>query len=165
VSESVELTCDSEATTAALAVDLAQAVLRCGPNAFTLYLEGPLGAGKTTFARSFIAGLGHVGRVPSPSYTLVEPYEVAGYHLLHVDLYRLRDPAELADLGLDAELRDRHLLVVEWPSQAADRLPPPDLRLGLEPRGQVRQLILRAGSVVGAKVLQALPELKSETTG
>ena len=79
-------------------------------------LSGPLGAGKTSLARGLIAALGHEGEVPSPSFAIVQPYEELYPPVFHVDLYRLEDPQELLELGLD-DLSDA-LLLVEWPERA-----------------------------------------------
>lgn len=94
-----------------------------------LYLEGELGAGKTTFARGFLRALGVTDRVRSPTYTLVDVYPTPGPTLLHVDLYRLRDPAELDALGLRDWARPGHIWLIEWPEKGAGRLPAPDLTL------------------------------------
>ncbi|WP_300537085.1 tRNA (adenosine(37)-N6)-threonylcarbamoyltransferase complex ATPase subunit type 1 TsaE [Sphingosinicella sp.] len=87
-------------------------------------LSGDLGAGKTALARGILAGLGHVGEVPSPTFTLVQSYEVPGVRLpvWHVDLYRLEDPDEVEELGLDEILADG-VLVIEWPERAGARWP------------------------------------------
>ena len=87
-------------------------------------LSGDLGAGKTALARGILAGLGHVGEVPSPTFTLVQSYEVPGVRLpvWHVDLYRLEDPDEVEELGLDEILADG-ALVIEWPERAGGRWP------------------------------------------
>ncbi|MBA4759229.1 tRNA (adenosine(37)-N6)-threonylcarbamoyltransferase complex ATPase subunit type 1 TsaE [Sphingosinicella sp.] len=87
-------------------------------------LSGDLGAGKTALARGILAGLGHVGEVPSPTFTLVQSYEVPGVRLpvWHVDLYRLEDPDEVEELGLDEILADG-ALVIEWPERAGARWP------------------------------------------
>jgi tRNA threonylcarbamoyladenosine biosynthesis protein TsaE len=94
-------------------------------------LSGPLGAGKTTLARGFIAALGHSGDVPSPSFAIVQPYEELDPAVWHVDLYRLEDPSELAELGLDAAAEG--VLLVEWPERAGPDAWPQALRLALEP--------------------------------
>jgi len=132
-----------------------------------LYFEGELGAGKTSLIRGLLAGLGHRGRVPSPTYTLVEPYLLDRYRVLHVDLYRLRDPAELDDLGLADELAapdDRgrgSLLLAEWPSRGAGRLPHPDLVLQLAIDGERRRVTLSPRTAPGSglvrEVQHALP--------
>lgn len=93
-------------------------------------LSGPLGVGKTALARSVIRALGHVGDVPSPSFAIVQPYEDLDPPVWHVDLYRLEDKGELAELGLDS-LADAALLV-EWPERAGEGEWPDGLRLRLE---------------------------------
>lgn len=96
-----------------------------------VYLQGELGSGKTTLARGFLQALGITGPVRSPTYTLVELYAAAGITLVHADLYRLRDPAELESLGLREWAAPGHLWLVEWPERGGARLPPPDLALRL----------------------------------
>jgi tRNA threonylcarbamoyladenosine biosynthesis protein TsaE len=93
-------------------------------------LSGPLGVGKTALARSIIAALGHVGDVPSPSFAIVQPYEELEPALWHVDLYRIEDPSELDELGLDS-LGDS-VLLVEWPERAGENAWPGALRLKLD---------------------------------
>ena len=94
-----------------------------------VWLSGDLGAGKSTFARGVLTALGARGPIKSPSYTLLESYELPGVHVVHLDLYRLRDPEEFENLGLADYHRPRHLWLVEWPERGAGRLPPPDLEL------------------------------------
>ena len=96
-----------------------------------ILLDGPLGAGKTTFVRGLLVALGHVGEVPSPSFAIVQPYDDLPLPLWHADLYRIADPSELAELGLDSVLGDG-VLVVEWPGHAGeDAWPPGALALSL----------------------------------
>ena len=113
-----------------------------------VYLEGDLGTGKTTLVRGILRGLGHRGSVRSPTYTLVEPYEIAGLHLYHLDLYRLGDPEELEYLGLRDLLDERSVLLVEWPERGKGVLPPPDLRIliGHAPPGRDLELVPRSGA-------------------
>lgn len=111
----------------------------------TVYLEGDLGAGKTTLARGWLAGMGHTGRVKSPTYTLLELYELpGGARLAHMDLYRLADPEELEFLGV----RDLSgWLLVEWPEKGADHLPAADLEIRIEFLPDAgRRVIVRASS-------------------
>lgn len=105
-----------------------------------LTLHGNLGCGKTTLSRGLIQALGHTGAVKSPTYTLVEPYELCGRHVLHYDLYRLSDPEELEFLGMRDFLDADTLTLVEWPERAGNWLPAPDLALHLQVEGSGRRL-------------------------
>ena len=91
-------------------------------------LSGELGAGKSTFARGVLRALGARGSIKSPSYTLLETYELPAVHVVHLDLYRLVDPAELEHLGLADYHRPGFLWLIEWPERGAGRLPVPDLQ-------------------------------------
>lgn len=94
-------------------------------------LEGSLGAGKTTLVRGLLAALGHLGEVPSPTFAIVQPYDDLPLPLWHADLYRIEDPSELDELGLDTVL-DNGALVIEWPSRAGPDAFPHALALSLE---------------------------------
>ena len=124
--------------------------------ALVIGLSGELGAGKTTLVAGLLAGLGHAGPVRSPTYTLIEPYRLAGRDLYHCDLYRLRDPAELDDLGLRDLAADRSVLLVEWPNRAGDRLGRPDLLLQIDYAPPGRAIAIDSSSEVGRQVLAAL---------
>ncbi len=100
-----------------------------------VHLEGDLGAGKTTLVRGALRALGHRGPVKSPTYTLIEPYEVGGTRLYHLDLYRLSDPGELEYLGLRELLAEPAWVFIEWPEHGRPWLPPADLRLSIEVTG------------------------------
>ena len=136
------LLADAEQT-AALGAALARA-LRAQPGAM-IHLQGDLGAGKTTLARGLLQALGVVGRVRSPTYTLMEPYELPGRTALHMDLYRLADPLELQNLGLADYPAERTLWLVEWPDKGGALLPPADLQLSLSPENGGRCAELRLG--------------------
>lgn len=121
---------------------------------WTILLEGELGAGKSTLARAFIHALGHEGPVPSPTYTLVEPYYLPQAVVYHVDLYRVSDEEELRYLGwneLDAGLR-----LVEWPGRAPGLMASADLLLTLEYEGPGRKLTMSGLSERGAAVVATL---------
>lgn len=92
-----------------------------------IYLEGQLGAGKTTFVKGFLRGLGYEGLVKSPTYTLVELYPVADYFILHADLYRIKDPYELEEMGFRDYLTEKTISLIEWASFADAWLPKPTL--------------------------------------
>ena len=142
---------DAEATEA-LGARLAQSII---PG--IIYLQGDLGAGKTTFARGLLRGLGHEGRVRSPTYTLVEPYLFDSGVVYHLDLYRLADPEELEWLGLRDMLAERALLLVEWPERGAGVLPAADLVISLEYSGGGRRVTLDATSATGEQLLEKVP--------
>lgn len=97
-----------------------------------IHLHGELGAGKTTLARGLIRGLGYVGRVKSPTFTLVEPYRFSSLSLYHFDFYRFEDPDEWLDAGLEECFDGTAVCLVEWPGKAGPALPSPDLEIRLE---------------------------------
>jgi len=119
-------------------------------------LSGDLGAGKTTLVGGLLAALGHAGPARSPTYSLIESYRLAGRDIHHCDLYRLRDPEELEDLGLRDLLAGPSVVLVEWPERAGDRLREPDLRLHLEYTDTGRRVALDASTVPGRRVLAGL---------
>jgi tRNA threonylcarbamoyladenosine biosynthesis protein TsaE len=121
-----------------------------------IFLEGDLGAGKTTLARGLLRGLGHEGRVKSPTYTLVESYQLAGRQLHHWDLYRLADPEELLFLGMEDLCDGKSLLLIEWPEKGEGMLPPVDLSIRIDYRHGGRQLLLQPMSLQGEGWLEAI---------
>ena len=145
---------------------LAQQLAATAPASALVLLEGDLGAGKTTFARAFLRALGVTGAVRSPTYTLVESYDLPKRRVLHLDLYRLGGGEELDALGLRDEW-DAALVLIEWPSQGGDALPPPDLSIHLQflPEAPMqRQLRLRASTPRGTEWLRAAPS-EAKTIG
>jgi len=117
---------EDEEATARVGAELAQHV-QAGD---VITLSGPLGVGKTALARGLLAALGHEGEVPSPSFSIVQPYEDLDPPVWHVDLYRIEDPSELDELGLDAAADA--VLLVEWPERAGTSLWPEALALSLD---------------------------------
>lgn len=137
---------DADAT-AACGAALARAL--DGVAGGTVWLSGELGAGKTTLTRGLLRALGIAGPIRSPTYTLLEPYErqpgAAPLRILHMDLYRLADPLELDNLGLDDYPPRECLWLVEWPERGGALLPQPDLLLRLVRAGNGRQLCWQIG--------------------
>ncbi|MFT7365437.1 MAG: tRNA threonylcarbamoyladenosine biosynthesis protein TsaE [Marinobacter psychrophilus] len=144
-----------ESETERLGRELARLVQRA-ENALAIYLDGDLGMGKTTLSRGLLRGLGHEGAVKSPTYTIVEPYENLQPPVYHFDLYRLKDPEELEFMGIRDYFNDHNLCLVEWPERGEELLPTADLTVYLESQGNGRSAILRAGSKMGADMLNEL---------
>lgn len=142
------LTLDDEQATTALGARIAGAL---GTPPLVIFLSGELGAGKTTLARGILRGLDYAGKVVSPTYTLLEPYEISGRTILHIDLYRIADPGELEYLGLDDHLANS-VLLVEWPEKGQGWLPQPDLIIRLEHDANGRTAKLEALSTSGAAI-------------
>lgn len=119
-----------------------------------LALNGPLGAGKTTFSRHLLRALGVTGRIKSPTYAVLEPYELANLHISHLDFYRFEDPREWIDAGLRDVFAEPGLKLAEWPDKAAPLLPTPDLRLDIEPvDGKRRHVTVHAMTPRGVELL------------
>ncbi len=139
--------------TIAAGADLARRLCAAGMDQLTLFLIGDLGTGKTTLARGFLRALGQTGRVPSPTYTLIEPYELDRLTVYHIDLYRLADPRDADDLGLSELPGPGVVMLVEWPERAGERLPQADVSVTLTLAGRGRKMELRAATAVGDSLL------------
>ena len=135
----------------------------CCPGPFVVFLEGDLGAGKTTLVRGFLRGLGHAGTVKSPTFTLIEPYDLPAGPVFHLDLYRLGDAEELEYLGLRDLLGEHSVLLVEWPARGEGSLPPADLRIDIEHRDPGRRLRLEGLSQRGRRAARAAADAFSST--
>jgi tRNA threonylcarbamoyladenosine biosynthesis protein TsaE len=123
-----------------------------------VYVSGVLGAGKTTFVRGFLRALGHLGPVKSPTFTMVESYDLPGRQVHHFDLYRLSDPEELYFLGFEDYLDAGADCFVEWPQRARDYLPAPDLDIDIEIVQGGRRLRCAARTESGLDALVVLNE-------
>lgn len=122
-----------------------------------IHLQGDLGSGKTTFARGLICAMGHSGNVKSPTFTLVETYDLADIRLYHFDLYRLKDPLELEYIGIrDLAGETDVICLIEWPERAGEEVPVADLVINLEYQGDSRSVICQAISAKGHAIIDAL---------
>jgi tRNA threonylcarbamoyladenosine biosynthesis protein TsaE len=139
-----------EAATLALGAALAE----CLQPGLAIYLRGELGAGKTTLVRGVLRGLGWRGAVKSPTYALVELYEVSRLNLHHFDFYRFHDPREWIDAGFRESFSGPNVSLVEWPEKAAGLLPPPDVEIALTASGSGRNASLQASSPTGTTFLE-----------
>ncbi len=121
-----------------------------------VYFQGELGMGKTTLARGLVQALGHCGAVKSPTYTLVEPYELATVTIYHFDLYRLVDPEELEFMGIRDYFHDGSIALVEWPERGQGFLPPADLVVTIGREGDGRHVQMASQSQDGVDCLHRL---------
>ena len=139
---------------------LAAALSRHTPAGTVIFLQGELGAGKTTLVRGFLQALGHIGAVKSPTYTLVEPYQINGQSIYHFDLYRLGEPDELEYAGGRDYFDGESICLIEWPEKAAGYLPVADVlcELTYEARDGVqgRACTLQANTEKGQKIIASL---------
>jgi len=142
----------SEEETLALAKKFSQ-VLQAP---LVVYLQGELGAGKTAFCRGVIQALGHSGAVKSPTYTLVEPYQLQGWRIHHFDLYRLADPEELEFMGIRDYFSEDTLNFIEWPDKGYGWLPSADIEIRIEYAGTGRKLTFSALTDAGKKIIKTL---------
>lgn len=122
----------------------------------TLYLNGPLGAGKTTLSRGIIQGLGHKGKVKSPTYTLVEEYRLQDKNIYHFDLYRLSDPEELEFMGIRDYFTENSICMIEWAEKGQGLLADPDLLVNIDYADDARNVQLIAKSKLGNNIIQHL---------
>lgn len=124
-----------------------------------VFLNGPLGAGKTTLSRGILRSYGFEGAVKSPTYTIIEPYELPSINIYHFDLYRLVDPDEWEYLGFDDYFSAQSVCLVEWPSHGEGWLPACDVNVTLELQGEGRRLSITANSPSGEAIVARLRKI------
>ena len=148
-----ELTSEKEM----LGLGASLASLLCGEG--VVHLTGGLGAGKTTLCRGILRAMGHTGAVKSPTFTLVEPYQISDSEIYHFDLYRLADPGELEYIGIDEYFGNNKLCLIEWPEKAAGCLPQHDLEITIDVLGEKRIIGVRSNSQSGEEICTQLIEV------
>lgn len=153
-----EIKLANEAATVALGSQIAEIVKTSIYNPLIVFLNGDLGAGKTTLTRGFVRGFGFVGNVKSPTYTIVEPYESTDYSIYHFDLYRLADPEELEFLGIRDYFSKLSYSFIEWPERAKGFLPPEDLVINIAYDGEQRIATIESYTEQGKLIVQQLIE-------
>jgi len=145
----------------AATIQLGEALARVLSGRGTVFLNGPLGAGKTTFCRGLLRAMGYEGAVKSPTFTLVEPYEIGEQKVYHFDLYRLEDPEELEYIGFDDFFQGEPLCLIEWPEKGIGYLPECDLIVELGLKGRGRTATIESGSKNGELILAELVKNQS----
>lgn len=136
--------------------DFGRTLAACSNGPVFITLQGSLGTGKTTLVRGFLYGLGYEGAVKSPTYTLVEPYQIAQHDIYHFDFYRINDPEELEAIGLRDYFDGHHTCLIEWPENARGLLPQPDLAIQIEYQNEARDVSIEAHTRLGETVLKTL---------
>ncbi|HEY9030770.1 MAG TPA: tRNA (adenosine(37)-N6)-threonylcarbamoyltransferase complex ATPase subunit type 1 TsaE [Kangiella sp.] len=121
---------------------MGQKLAACIKAPMTIYFKGELGAGKTTLVRGILRGLGYQGATKSPTYTLVEPYELLDVTIYHFDLYRLSDPEELEFIGIREYQQPDSFMLIEWPDKGKGMIPKPDLVIELDYNNEGRRVNL-----------------------
>lgn len=120
---------------------------------FLIFLKGELGVGKTTFARAFIQSLGISDKVKSPTYQIVESYRTTQQLIFHFDLYRIHNPLELDEFGIDDYFKQSAIFLIEWPERGGNVLPTPDLEFLFEIKDQGRDVTMVANTEKGKALL------------
>ncbi len=146
-----------ESATVALAQRFAPFLCGVNPGG-RIHLRGELGSGKTCFVRALLQACGITGRIKSPSYALVESYNLSRLHFYHLDFYRFSDTLEWLDAGLRDILQDHNIVLIEWPERAGDGLPVPDLDIQFYYMGEGRQVHLTAHTDRGKSWLKTITD-------
>lgn len=131
----------------------------CPANAI-IFLHGGLGAGKTTLARGFIQRLGYEGKIKSPTYPLVEPYELTQGYLYHFDFYRIHHADELEFMGIQDYFGPQSICLIEWPEHAAGFLPEPDLVCFIEIKENYREIKIESKTAIGKIIVESMTHEK-----
>lgn len=155
----ISLHLPDEQATEALAASFAPLVCGQCPGILAggrIHLRGDLGAGKTSFVRAFLRAAGIRGRIKSPSYALLESYNLSSLHFYHLDFYRFSDSREWLDAGFRDILQENSIVLIEWPEQAGSLLPPPDLEIQIKHEDEGRSAVLTAYSNKGILWLTTL---------
>ena len=139
-------------------LNLGRVLAGCLNGGALITMKGNLGAGKTVFCRGVLRGLGYEGKVKSPTFTLVEPYELNWGQIFHFDLYRLSDPDELEYIGIEDYLQGEHLCLVEWPERGLGSLPRADVSVEIEITGDERIVQCRGETTEGQRICHCLNE-------
>lgn len=119
-----------------------------------LFLQGELGTGKTTLVRGFLNGLGYQGIVKSPTYTLIEPYQINDLEIFHFDLYRINDPEELESIGIRDYFSGPGICLLEWPEKGAALLGTPDVFIQIQYWDSQRKVSLEAKTSTGKEIIR-----------
>ncbi|MFC0322287.1 tRNA (adenosine(37)-N6)-threonylcarbamoyltransferase complex ATPase subunit type 1 TsaE [Gallibacterium melopsittaci] len=146
---------ENETATLAFGQKLSTYLIKQTEN-FVIYLNGQLGAGKTTLTRAIIQNMGYQGNVKSPTYALVEEYHLTNKSIYHFDLYRLSDPEELEFFGFRDYFRSNTLCLLEWAEKGGDLVPAADLLITLNYQGNAREIKLQANSIAAEQIICAL---------
>ena len=156
VLSSKQLTLVDEQATIDIGGKLANIIKNILKQGIVAYLNGDLGAGKTTLTRGFVQGMGHQGKVKSPTYTLVEPYDLSPWQVYHFDLYRLSDPEELEFIGIREYFKENCCSFIEWPEKGFGLLANADISINMFYDENQRILVLQAHSLLGIELLAVL---------
>jgi tRNA threonylcarbamoyladenosine biosynthesis protein TsaE len=137
-------------------MDLAKKLAIHCESPLVIYLKGELGAGKTTFVRGFLRGLGYKDIVKSPTYNWVESYQLKDQQIFHFDFFRANNPEELESIGLRDYFAKDAILLIEWPEKGLSQLPNPDLEIAITIENKGREISVKSLTPGGEKILEKL---------